>query len=354
MTLFVLFLRESRSTFAWSTARHFIVGSSFRRTATFPTPYISTIPSFSHSRRQSRLFSQDQSTLDQELTNIKKQVQEALELCQKNMESSTDIHKLKAMVQDLEREQADPDFWDESNTDRAQTVNAQLSSTLRLLSRLERWTRWQGDCQAALEMLSDEDTLSIEERQMLMDELQTTTAQLLEDSQRYELELLLSGPYDQSPARIILTAGAGGTEANDWVADLKRMYERHCEKMGYTCKMEDSQEGDVVGYKSVELLVTGPNAYGWFQGEKGAHRLVRLSPFNANNKRQTTFAGVDVAPDVWNESDLQDVDLPESELEITTMRAGGKGGQNVSVLAVLASFVLTYLTLLAYIILTGK
>jgi peptide chain release factor 2 len=152
---------------------------------------------------------------------------------------------------------------------------------------------------------------------------------LLDDCKKFELELLLNGEFDDRPARIILTAGAGGTEACDWVDMLLRMYIRHAEKMGYIVKIEDKTPGDVVGYKSAEIIVEGSNAFGWFRGEKGAHRLVRLSPFNANNKRQTTFGGVDVVP-ILEDEEVNNIDIPETELEITTMRSGGKGGQNVS------------------------
>eukprot|EP00522_Entomoneis_paludosa_P018756 CAMPEP_0172467114 /NCGR_PEP_ID=MMETSP1065-20121228/57979_1 /TAXON_ID=265537 /ORGANISM="Amphiprora paludosa, Strain CCMP125" /LENGTH=463 /DNA_ID=CAMNT_0013224161 /DNA_START=163 /DNA_END=1554 /DNA_ORIENTATION=+ len=277
-------------------------------------------------------------SFSQELTDVKRQVEEAITLCEKNRKSTTPIHQLKEAIADLEKEQSDPTFWDEENSSRANQVNTQFSSFTRMISRLDNWKSWQGDAQAALEMILNsgeddgESLLSDEERDMLLEECKESSKLLLEDNQRYELDLLLSGPFDQSPARLVLTAGAGGTESNDWVADLKRMYERHCEAMGFSCVTEDYQTGDVVGFKSVDLLITGPNAYGWFQGEKGAHRLVRLSPFNANNKRQTTFAGVDVAPsEIFSDSlDTGSFEIPDNDLEITTMRSGGAGGQNVN------------------------
>ena len=153
---------------------------------------------------------------------------------------------------------------------------------------------------------------------------------LLEAMRRVELSALLRGPYDATPAcRLILTAGAGGTEACDWVSTLYRMYERHARHVGMTARTVEESFGDVTGYRSVEMEISGPNAYGWFRAERDAHRLVRISPFNANNKRMTTFAGVDVVP-ILDEGELTDVNIPESDLEVTTMRSGGKGGQNVN------------------------
>jgi len=296
---------------------------------------------YSFHASSSSLFASDTKapTYNQELLDGKRQLEEAVALFAKNTASTTPIHQLKEAIADLAKEQSEPSFWEEENSSRASQVNTQFSAFTRLVTRLDNWEKWQGDAQAALEMITsmnggDVDGvpgLSTEEREMLLEEFKESSRLLLEDNQRYELDLLLSGPFDQSPARVVLTAGAGGTEANDWVSDLKRMYERHCETMGFTCVTEDFQVGDTVGYKSVDMLITGPNAYGWFQGEKGAHRLVRLSPFNANNKRQTTFAGVDVAPaEIFHDSLQKDFEIPDGELEITTMRAGGKGGQNVN------------------------
>jgi peptide chain release factor 2 len=307
-----------------------------------------------------------QFAIESDLLDAKRDFVQASDLYRKNVQSAgVTLSILQGRIRDLEIEQAQPEFWNDANADRALHVNQQLSQSSRLLQRLTDWEQWHGDATAALEMLqaspttvssslpstADDHTepatpsesvatmttLSLSEQQMLLEEFQTAVSNLWSDCQTAELEWLLSGPYDACPAcRLVLTAGAGGTEATDWVADLVRMYTRYIDEKkdsGWSCRILDETPGDVVGYKNVELLIQGPYAYGWCHGEKGAHRLVRLSPFNAKDKRQTTFAGVDVVPELQDtqaQVKLADIILADSDLEITTMRSGGKGGQNVN------------------------
>jgi peptide chain release factor 2 len=169
--------------------------------------------------------------------------------------------------------------------------------------------------------------LELETDEALLQEAQTNLTQLNHQLDRWELEQLLSGTYDQKGAVLTINAGAGGTDAQDWAEMLVRMYTRWAENQGYKVTMAEISEGEEAGIKSATLEIDGRYAYGYLKAEKGTHRLVRISPFNANDKRQTSFAGVEVMPLIDNSVKL---DIPEKDLDISTTRSGGKGGQNVN------------------------
>ncbi len=169
--------------------------------------------------------------------------------------------------------------------------------------------------------------LELEPDEGLVTEATTLLRELDTQLSRWELEQLLSGPYDKNNAILTINAGAGGTDAQDWAEMLLRMYTRWAERHGYQTHLAELSEGEEAGIKSATLEIRGRYAYGYLRSEKGTHRLVRISPFNANGKRQTSFAGVDVMPEL---DQSVTVEIPESDLEITTSRSGGKGGQNVN------------------------
>jgi peptide chain release factor 2 len=164
------------------------------------------------------------------------------------------------------------------------------------------------------------DVQSIKEVQTEFDALNKAIA-------AYELDLLLSGPFDRGSAFMTIHSGAGGTEACDWADMLMRMYVRWCERHGCKVQIIDHQEGDDVGTRSATLEIQGENAFGFLKSERGVHRLVRISPFDAAKKRHTSFASIDVTPD--NEEDIN-IDIRDEDLKVDTYRAGGKGGQNVN------------------------
>ncbi len=212
-----------------------------------------------------------------------------------------------------------PDFWDDQAS--AQRVLQDLNDYKSSLEQLDQWRSQLEDAQAVIELLE------LEPDDALLEEAQANANTLTKELDQWELQQLLSGEYDKSSAVLTINAGAGGTDAQDWAEMLLRMYTRWAEQHGYKAQLAELSEGDEAGIKSATLEIEGRYAYGYLKVEKGTHRLVRISPFNANGKRQTSFAGVEVMPVLDAGVTL---DIPDKDLEITTTRAGGKGGQNVN------------------------
>jgi peptide chain release factor 2 len=219
----------------------------------------------------------------------------------------------------LEQISAQPEFWEDQNS--AQKILQELND---LKSHLEQYNQWQTSLQDAGAIL---ELLELETDESLLQEAYTNLSQLRRELDHWELEQLLSGPYDEGGAVLTINAGAGGTDAQDWAEMLQRMYERWANNQGYKVHLLELSEGEEAGIKSVTLEIVGRYAYGYLRSEKGTHRLVRISPFNANGKRQTSFAGVEVMP-ILDTSVV--LDIPDKDLDISTSRAGGKGGQNVN------------------------
>ena len=243
--------------------------------------------------------------LDQRLQGLKKPL---------HVESKT------MQIADLEAQAAEAGFWDDPGYAQEQM---QLLNTLK-----DSITPWNlvrkklEDVQTMIELVRSEADSENYEADVVAD-----LKAIEKDIDHVEIETLLSGPHDAAPAILEVNAGAGGDEANDWAAMLLRMYLRWSDRHGFKAEIYDEVPGEVAGIKSTTVRIEGKNAYGLLQCERGVHRLVRLSPFNANNKRQTSFAGVDVTPEV---AEIKGIEIPEKDLRTDYYRASGAGGQHVN------------------------
>lgn len=211
-------------------------------------------------------------------------------------------------------------FWDDQAS--AQKTVSELSSLRALVAPLLKLKASIGDLDTLFELAEESD-----EDPALAADLSREAADLSAFLDRVEIESFLSGPHDKCNAILTIHAGAGGTESCDWAEMLLRMYMRWAERRGYETSLEDMQPGEEAGFSRVTFRIIGPNAYGYAKAERGVHRLVRISPFDANKRRHTSFASVDVIAEV--EDDI-DIDVKEEDLKIDTYRSSGAGGQHVN------------------------
>ena len=222
-------------------------------------------------------------------------------------------------IEELEREMEDPGFWDEP--ERSNKLMKELKGLKDTVGVYRKLEEQKEDILTLIQMGYEENDES------LIPEIASELAEFKKEFEELRIGTLLSGEYDTNNAILKLNAGAGGTESCDWCGMLYRMYTRWAERKGLTVEVLDYLDGDEAGIKSVTFQVNGINAYGYLKSEKGVHRLVRISPFNAQGKRQTSFVSLDVMPDI--EEDL-DVEIDEKDLRIDTYRSSGAGGQHIN------------------------
>jgi peptide chain release factor 2 len=212
---------------------------------------------------------------------------------------------------------AAPEFW--SNQERAQAVVAQRKSLSAIVKPMEELLRTDQELATLAEMVREDEGF-IPELRSELDRAEPALADL-------ELKSLLSGPHDANAAIMTINARDGGTDANDWAEMLLRMYSHWAQKNDYTIELLDRQDDDVAGIQSAAIMIRGPMAYGYLKGETGMHRLVRISPFNAEGKRQTSFAAVDVSPEIAEEAEIE---IRDEDIREDVFRASGAGGQHVN------------------------
>ena len=235
------------------------------------------------------------------------------------LSAALDIESARQEAQRLEDETAQDGFW--NDLERSQKVQMRLKQLQNKISRQEKLVSSWEDLTALCEMGQEADDPE------LLEELKAEYAALEEKVEETRMTTLLSGEYDSSNAILQFHAGAGGTEAQDWAQMLYRMYTRWVERHGFTYKILDYEDGDEAGIKSAAISIEGENAYDLLKSENGVHRLVRVSPFDANARRQTSFAAVEVMPEIEND---ETIEIRDEDIEMQVYRASGAGGQHVN------------------------
>ncbi len=227
-----------------------------------------------------------------------------------------DIPNKKEQVEELQKETEDVNFWNDRL--HAEETIKKLNDLKEEINRIEELKK---------EIETNKELLDFIEDESLFEEISSSANDIHQRVEKLNLLVLLNGPYDKNNCILEIHPGAGGTESCDWASMLYRMYTRWCEKKNYKVEVLDYQAGDEAGIKSVSLLVKGKNAYGYLKNEKGVHRLVRLSPFDSNNRRHTSFASVEVTPEIEQDTTI---DIDEKDLKIDVYRSTGAGGQGVN------------------------
>ena len=215
-----------------------------------------------------------------------------------------------------------PDFWNAN--ERAQKHISKLNGLKKTINGLVAFNKKLDDAAVMVELVEAADA---SEREAYAKELDSSVTAMVEELDKLEISSFLTGQFDRNNAIFSIQAGAGGTESNDWADILFRMYSRWCERRGYTVELMDVQPGDQAGISKATILIKGENAYGYAKAERGVHRLVRISPFDSNKRRHTSFCAVDVIAEITEDIDIE---VPESEIRVDVYRSSGKGGQGVN------------------------
>ncbi|MGK9252683.1 peptide chain release factor 2 [Paenibacillus sp. P22] len=249
---------------------------------------------------------------------VKQDLREAAKRLQA-LRGSLDLDLKQEIIANYEEKMTAPDFWDDN--EKAQKVIAEMNAVKSVVELYDRLASQQEDLETLLELAGEEEDESLDA------ELTDGVADLMGKIADFELQLLLNQPYDRLDAILELHPGAGGTESQDWGQMLYRMYTRWAEKHGYKVELLDYLPGDEAGIKSVTISIKGHNAYGYLKAEKGVHRLVRISPFDASGRRHTSFVSCDVMPEI--EDDIE-IEIRPEDLKVDTYRSSGAGGQHVN------------------------